>query len=40
VKARPLALLSAREKMPFEVTPFALYLTRVDRAASSEPSQP
>jgi hypothetical protein len=30
VKTRPLALLSAREKMPFEVTPFALYLTRVE----------
>jgi hypothetical protein len=34
VKARPLALLSAREKMPFEVTPFALYLTRVDQVAT------
>jgi hypothetical protein len=33
VKTRPLALLSAREKMPFEVTPFALYLTRMDGAA-------
>jgi hypothetical protein len=30
VKTRPLALLSPREKMPFEVTPFALYLTRVE----------
>jgi hypothetical protein len=30
VKARPLALLSAREKMPFEVTPFALHLTRIE----------
>jgi hypothetical protein len=38
VKARPLALLSAREKMPFEVTPFALFLTRVDRIASSGPA--
>jgi hypothetical protein len=28
VKTRPIALLSAREKMPFEVTPFVLYLTR------------
>jgi len=28
VKTRPLALLSAREKMPFEVTPFMPYLTR------------
>ena len=40
VKARPLALLSAREKMPFEVTPFALYLTRVDRVVSSGDAQP
>jgi hypothetical protein len=29
VKAEPISLLSAREKMPFEVTPFALHLTRV-----------
>jgi polysaccharide biosynthesis/export protein len=29
VQTRPLSLLSAREKMPFEVTPFVLYLTRV-----------
>jgi hypothetical protein len=28
VKTRPISLLSAREKMPFEITPFALYLTR------------
>ena len=28
VKAKPVALLSAREKMPFEVTPVYLYLTR------------
>ena len=28
-KTKPVALLSAREKMPFEVTPFVLYLTRV-----------
>jgi Peptidase family M48 len=28
VKAKPVALLSAREKMPFEVTPFYLNLTR------------
>lgn len=30
VKTRPVSLLSAREKMPFEVTPFVLYLTRAD----------
>lgn len=28
VKSKPIALLSAREKMPFEVTPIFLYLTR------------
>jgi transcription antitermination factor NusG len=28
VKTRPLDLLSPREKMPFEITPFILYLTR------------
>ncbi|HTZ99043.1 MAG TPA: hypothetical protein VMB02_01855 [Candidatus Aquilonibacter sp.] len=28
LKAKPVALSSAREKMPFEVTPFLLYLTR------------
>jgi hypothetical protein len=33
VKTRPLSLLSAREKMPFEVTPFVLYLTRAEPAA-------
>jgi hypothetical protein len=32
VKTRPLSLLSAREKMPFEVTPFVLYLTRAETA--------
>jgi hypothetical protein len=35
LKTRPLSLLSPREKMPFEVTPFVLYLTRAD--AASEP---
>jgi hypothetical protein len=30
VKTVPVALLSGREKMPFEVTPFVLYLTRAD----------
>jgi hypothetical protein len=32
VKTRPLSLVSAREKMPFEITPFALYLTRIPPA--------
>jgi hypothetical protein len=29
VKTRPLELLAPREKMPFEITPFILYLTRL-----------
>jgi len=33
VKTKPVALLSAREKMPFEVTPIFLYLTRVKEPA-------
>src|SRR5262249_2000099 len=33
VKTRPLELLSPREKMPFEVTPFVLHLTRLESAA-------
>ena len=38
VKTRPISLLSAREKMPFEITPFALYLTRMEAAApATEP---
>jgi hypothetical protein len=30
MKAKPISLLSAREKMPFEVTPFAIHLTKID----------
>ena len=30
VKTKPVALTSAREKMPFEVTPFFPYLTRIN----------
>lgn len=36
VKARPIALLSAREKMPFEVTPFALHLTRIEATSAQK----
>ena len=41
-KTKPVALLSAREKMPFEVTPFFPYLTRLsssnaERVASTAP---
>lgn len=41
VKTKPLELLSPREKMPFEVTPFVLHLTRVDQAGgNAEAGQP
>jgi hypothetical protein len=35
MKAKPISLLSAREKMPFEVTPFAIHLTRTDAARTT-----
>ncbi|MEQ1884627.1 MAG: M48 family metalloprotease [Bryobacteraceae bacterium] len=38
IKARPISLLSPREKMPFEVSPFVLYLTRVEKEAAREVS--
>ncbi len=34
LKAKPVALLSAREKMPFEVTPFMPFLTRYQKPGS------
>jgi hypothetical protein len=34
VKAKPVALLSAREKMPFEVTPFMPFLMRYQKPGS------
>ncbi|HEV2423170.1 MAG TPA: hypothetical protein VGS59_15815 [Candidatus Acidoferrales bacterium] len=34
-KSKPVQLLSAREKMPFEVTPFMPYLTRYSEAANA-----
>jgi len=36
VRTRPLALLSPREKMPFEVTPFVLYLTRTEAVSAKK----
>src|SRR5439155_15498569 len=33
MKNRPISLLSAREKMPFEVTPFVIHLTRIETAS-------
>src|SRR5246500_2036267 len=43
VKSKPVALISAREKMPFEVTPVFPYLTRIanpnaEKVASTAPS--
>ncbi|MGA3293492.1 MAG: hypothetical protein ABSE45_05835 [Candidatus Acidiferrales bacterium] len=35
LKAKPVPLLSAREKMPFEVTPFMPFLTRYQKPGSS-----
>jgi hypothetical protein len=36
VKTKPVALLSPREKMPFQVTPFFPYLTRLGSQNSPE----
>jgi len=36
VKSRPISLLSAREKMPFEVTPFVLNLTRAELSSRTD----
>jgi len=38
MKSGPLALVSAREKMPLEVTPFMLYLT-YSQAANDSPAR-
>jgi len=35
-KAKPVALASAREKMPFEITPFFPYLTRLSTPGSEK----
>ena len=35
LKAKPVALLSAREKMPFELTPFEPFLTRYEKQDSA-----
>jgi hypothetical protein len=36
VKTKPVTLLSAREKMPFEVTPFFPYLTRLQAVTADK----
>jgi hypothetical protein len=39
VKAKPVSLLSARDKMPFEVTPFMIFLSRANvRAKEQDPA--
>ena len=40
VKAKPIPLLSAREKMPFEVTPFMPYLTRYQKPGTGISADP
>ncbi len=40
LKSKPVALLSAREKMPFEVTPFMPYLTRYQKPNSGISADP
>jgi len=40
LKAKPVPLLSAREKMPFEVTPFMPYLTRYEKPSSGVAADP
>ncbi len=39
LKAKPVALLSAREKMPFEITPFEPFLTRYEKPNSASADQ-
>jgi hypothetical protein len=38
LKAKAIPLLSAREKMPFEVTPFMPYLTRYQKPGTALPT--
>jgi hypothetical protein len=40
LKTKPIALLSAREKMPFEVTPFMPFLTRYQKPGSTVSADP
>lgn len=39
LKAKPVALISPQEKMPFQVTPFFPYLTRLNSSASDKVAQ-
>jgi hypothetical protein len=40
LKSKPVGAVAEREKMPFEVTPFILYLTREVSASSSSSMMP
>jgi hypothetical protein len=40
VKAKPVSLLSAREKMPFQVTPFEPFLTRYEKPGANIAADP
>ena len=40
LKAKPVPLYSAREKMPFEVTPFLPFLTRYQKPGMALPADP
>jgi hypothetical protein len=39
VKSKPVDLVSAKDKMPFEVTPLIPYLTRFDDSPSQQQAQ-
>ncbi len=39
INAKPVHITSAREKMPFEITPFAPYLTRYSNTGTSAPQK-
>jgi len=38
IKSKPVGAVAEREKMPFEVTPFILYLTRQNSSSASKAS--
>jgi hypothetical protein len=41
IKTQNVALLTAKEKMPFQVTPFMLHLTREDKGTpAAQPNAP
>ncbi len=40
VKAKPVPLISSRDKLPFEITPFMIYLSRADRQSRYQDPAP